>query len=252
MEKIRNGFMASLAIAIASAYVSCSNGYSDENESKKLENTSWSSVETLSHNSLSVATDKKESNTVIISKMESMSGLKYTEETSTETTDASWNLCKRADHECDSTMSLTFTPSKCNIKISVTKTHIKAKLTKTSKLYKFEEGSYIVKVGPSNYEGINVYSYGVYRADGTLYIPLDGNGCIAIETEYKYSDKKTDTENIDEFTISADYKIANNQVTLTYTSNGQYKSCLGTLTNDGQNILFASNPIVSTIKTFKK
>lgn len=89
MEKIRNGFMALLAIAIASAYVSCSNGYSDENESKKLENTSWSSVETLSHNSLSVATDKKESNTVIISKMESMSGLKYTEETSTETTDAS-------------------------------------------------------------------------------------------------------------------------------------------------------------------
>lgn len=37
MEKIRNGFMAPLAIAIASAYVSCSNGYSDENESKKLE-----------------------------------------------------------------------------------------------------------------------------------------------------------------------------------------------------------------------
>ena len=36
----------------------------------KLENTSWSSVETLSYNSLSVATDKKESNTVIISKME--------------------------------------------------------------------------------------------------------------------------------------------------------------------------------------
>jgi hypothetical protein len=59
MEKIRNGFMALLAIAIASAYVSCSNGDSDENESKKLENTSWSSVETLSHNSLSVATDKK-------------------------------------------------------------------------------------------------------------------------------------------------------------------------------------------------
>ena len=114
MEKIRNGFMALLAIAIASAYVSCSNGDSDENESKKLENTSWSSVETLSHNSLSVATDKKESNTVIISKMESMSGLKYTEETSTETTDASWNLCKRADHECDSTMSLTFRNRNCN------------------------------------------------------------------------------------------------------------------------------------------
>ena len=73
MEKIRNGFMALLAIAIASAYVSCSNGDSDENESKKLENTSWSSVETLSHNSLSVATDKKESNCLSLEKVDSQS-----------------------------------------------------------------------------------------------------------------------------------------------------------------------------------
>ena len=253
MKIIRNVFAALMITTITSFGVSCSNGDSDESESNKLESTSWSSVETLSHDSLSIAKDKTESNTTILSKMEQMVGLKYTEGTSTETTDASWNLCKRAEHECDSTMSLTFTANKCNIKVSTSKTYVKAKVTKTYKEYKFEEGSYIVRVGPSAYEGINVYSYGIYRADGTLYIPLDGKeGKVAIETEYKYTDKKTYFENLEETTISADYKISNNQVTLTYTSNGQNKSFVGTLASDGQSIYFANNPIVSTIKTFKK
>lgn len=105
----------------------------------------------------------------------------------------------------------------------VSKSCVKAKLTKREKLYKFEEGEYIVKVGPHSYEGIKVYSYGVYRADGTLFIPLDGKGCIAYETAYSYSDKQVFDEDVNEYSINATYLIFNNQITISYSDNGVNK-----------------------------
>lgn len=97
-----------------------------------------------------------------------------------------------------------------------------------------------------------MYSYGVYRADGTLFIPLDGKGCIAYETAYSYSDKQVFDEDVNEYSINATYLIFNNQITISYSDNGVNKSIVGLLSSDGQMITIGENPIVKSIKTLKK
>lgn len=252
MQNVRM-FFTGIAIFVASLFmVSCSGGDSENEQKKILENATWTSVASVSHNPSAVAIDQTKPNTVILTRMQQMDGLRYTEKTVTEESVASWNLCKRAEHEADSLMSLSFAGDKCIINVKVSKSCVKAKLTKREKLYKFEEGEYIVKVGPHSYEGIKVYSYGVYRADGTLFIPLDGKGCIAYETAYSYSDKQVFDEDVNEYSINATYLIFNNQITISYSDNGVNKSIVGLLSSDGQMITIGENPIVKSIKTLKK
>lgn len=252
MQNVKKIIGSIALFATAFLTVSCS-GDDTENEHKKiLENATWTSVGSVSHNPSAVAVDQTKPNTVILTKMQQMDGLRYTEETATAQSEASWNLCKRAEHEADSLMSLSFAGDKCNIKVKITKSCVKAKLTKSEKLYKFEEGEYIVKVGPHSYEGIKVYNYGVYRADGTLFIPLDGKGCIAYETTYSYSDKQVVDEDVNEYSINAAYQVSNNQITISYSDNGVNKTIVGLLSSDGQMITIGENPIVKSIKVLKK
>ena len=97
-----------------------------------------------------------------------------------------------------------------------------------------------------------MYNYGVYRANGTLFIPLDGNGCITIETITKYTDKKIDNIDVNEKTVLSDYNVSNNVITFSYSEGSQSKTMTGTLSSDGLSISLSYNPFISTIKTFKK
>lgn len=181
-----------------------------------------------------------------------MQGLKYTEELDTDIQGRFWDLCEKERHDCDSVMTASFSSNKCIFHVEVSRSRVKAKLTKTEKYYKFTEGSYIVRIGYSNnYEQITVNSYGVYRADGTLFIPLNGKGSVVYETDYSYTDKQTFDENIEEYAIAADYQISNNQITFTYDKNGQKEAFKGLLSQNGKNITFDNNPIVNSVKSLK-
>lgn len=252
MKQIKYLFVFVGIVTMSCMNVSCSSEDSDKNEKQFLENSSWVSADNNVHAPEAVAMDKTEQNAVVLGKMQQMSGLLYTEDMSTQIEDATWNLCKRANHEADSLLTVTFTSDKCMFNVCVSQTRAKARLTKTQKLYKFEEGEYIVKVGYSSYEGIKVYSYGVYRADGTLFIPLDGKGCIDYETVYKYTDKQVYDEKVNEYSVAADYAISNHVITFSYIEDGQKKTFEGYLTDDGRNINFQQNPIVRSVKVVRK
>lgn len=253
MKRFKFFVLAIIALAVGNTLLSCSSDDDEpKNENKKVENTTWNSVEFNSHQTTSYFTDKTESNTTVLAKMNQMSGLKYTSEESSETKDVSVNLCEKSGHTEDGLMSLAFGADKCSIKVTTCKSVYKAKKTVTEKKYKFEEGSYIVNVGGSNYEGINVYNYGVYRANGTLFIPLDGNGCITMETSTKYTEKQIVNSDTKENTYIANYSVSGNSITFTYTEGSQNKSFVGTLSSDNYEIDLTNNPFFSTIKTFKK
>lgn len=252
MKKEKALFMALFMFIVACANLSCSSDDNKENEKKKLENTSWVSDETSFHSSSLVAVNKTEPNSKIEAKMNEVVGFQYTEETKTEEGYWFWDLCKQNKHECDSTMTASFDANKCTFKVKVTKTKAKANQTKTESLYKFSEGSYIVRFGYNRYEEITVYSYGIYRADGTLFIPLDGKGCVAYQTKYTYSNKEVYSEDVSEYTISANYEISNNVITFSYIKDGKTITFDGLLSADGNRITITNNPIVSSVTTIKK
>lgn len=252
MKKEKALFMALVMFIVACTNLSCSSDDNKENEKKKLENTSWVSDETSFHSSSLVAVNKTEPNSKIEAKMNEVVGFQYTEETKTEEGYWFWDLCKQNKHECDSTMTASFDANKCTFKVKVTKTKAKANQTKTESLYKFSEGSYIVRFGYNRYEEITVYSYGIYRADGTLFIPLDGKGCVAYQTKYTYSNKEVYSEDVSEYTISANYEISNNVITFSYIKDGKTITFDGLLSADGNRITITNNPIVSSVTTIKK
>lgn len=252
MKNLKVVALAFIAMSFVNTLQSCSSDEEVINENKKVENTSWNSVEFESHNTSSYFVDKSEPNTTVLAKMAMMSGLKYSTEESTEAKDVSVNLCEKEGHSQDGLMSLSFSSDKCAIKLTTCQSVYTAKKTVTEKKYRFEEGSYIVNVGGSNYEGINVYGYGVYRANGTLFIPLDGNGCIPIETITKYTDKLIVTSDVQEKTIMADYSVSGNSITFSYTDGGQNKSFSGILSSDNLQISTDFNPLFPSIKTFKR
>lgn len=252
MKKEKALFMALFMFIVAFTNLSCSSDDNKENEKKKLEKTSWVSDETSFHSSSLVAVNKTEPNTKIEAKMNEVVGFQYTEETKTEEGYWFWDLCKQNKHECDSTMTASFDANKCTFKVKVTKTKAKANQTKTESLYKFSEGSYIVRFGYNRYEEITVYSYGIYRADGTLFIPLDGKGCVAYQTKYTYSNKEVYSEDVSEYTISANYEISNNVITFSYIKDGKTITFDGLLSADGNRITITNNPIVSSVTTIKK
>ncbi len=252
MKKLMIVALAIFAVAFGNMLLSCSSDDELKNDNKKVENTNWYSAEFNSHQTTSVFTDKNESNTVVLAKMSQLSGLRYATDESSETKDVSVNLCEKEGHSEDGLMSLFFNSDNCLIKITTSKSIYSAKRTITEKKYKFEEGSYTVSVGGNSYEGITVYNYGVYRANGTLFIPLDGNGCITIETTTKYTDKKIDNEVVNEKTVISDYNVSGNVITFSYTENSQSKSMTGTLSSDGQIINLTNNPFMPSIKNFKK
>lgn len=253
MKQIKYLLVGGILGVMSCLNISCSSDGSNKDEKKLVENMSWSSgTASDAHASNAVALDKTESNTVILAKMQQMSGLRYTEDVASQTQDATWNLCEKSGHEADSLLTATFSSDKCVFNVRVSQMRAKAKLTKTQKLYKFEEGEYIVKVGYSSYEGIKVYCYGVYRADGTLFIPLDGKGCIDYETEYKYTDKQVYDEKVSEYSIATDYVISNHVITFSYIEDGQQKTFEGVLADDGRTINFQENPIVKSVKVIRK
>lgn len=238
---------------LAMLSTSCSNDNDSNTENKKLENTNWKPVKYNFHNADNVAVDKVEENSIILTKIGELQGLEYAEESNTNTQDWFWNLCEIEEHGCDSVMTASFSSDRCLFHVKVSRSRVKAKLTKTEKFYKFTEGSYVARIGYSNYyEEITVNSYGVYRADGTLFIPLDGKGNVVYETDYSYTDKQTFDEDVNEYTITADYQISNGQITFTYDKNGQKETFKGSLSQNAQNITFAYNPIVNSVKSLRR
>lgn len=246
--------LTSLAFAVILALnIACSNNDDSNTENIKLENTNWVPAKSNFHNADNVAVDKVEENSIILTKIGELQGLEYTEESNTNTQDWFWNLCKIEKHGCDSVMTASFSSDKCLFHVKLSRSRVKAKLTKTEKFYKFTEGSYVARIGYSNYyEEITVNSYGVYRADGTLFIPLDGKGNVVYETDYSYTDKQTFDEDVNEYTITADYQISNGQITFTYDKNGQKETFKGSLSQNAQNITFAYNPIVNSVKSLRR
>lgn len=243
--------LTALAFAVILALnIACSNNDDSNTENIKLENTNWVHAKSNFHNADNVAVDKVEENSIILTKIGELQGLEYTEKSNTNTQDWFWNLCEIEKHGCDSVMTASFSSDKCLFHVKVSRSRVKAKLTKTEKFYKFTEGSYVARIGYSNYyEEITVNSYGVYRADGTLFIPLNGKGSVVYETDYAYTDKQTFDEDMKEYTIAADYQISNNQITFTYDKNGQRETFKGLLSQDGQNITIDYNPIVNSVKS---
>lgn len=252
MNKLKIRLMPILVFAVTYMSVSCSSNNRAEDEKIKFENTSWVSDNVAMHSSALVAIDKTEPNTTIQSKMKQVVGLNYTEETKSEEGYWFWDLCKQAGHENDSVMTASFGSDKCLFKVKVTRTRAKANQTKTESLYKFEEGSYVVRFGSNRFESITVYSYGVYRADGTLFIPLDGKGCVAYQTKYTYANKEVYSEDVSEYTISVNYEVLNNVMTFSYVKNGKNITFDGLLSADGQRITIEHNPIVNSIRVLKK
>lgn len=252
MKKEKALFMTLFVLIVACTNLSCSSDDNKENEKKKLENTSWVSDETSFHSSSLVAVDKTEPNTKIEAKMNEVVGFQYTEETKTEEGYWFWDLCKQAGHENDSVMIASFGSDKCLFKVKVTRIRAKANQTKTESLYKFEEGSYVVRFGSNRFESITVYSYGVYRADGTLFIPLDGKGCVAYQTKYTYANKEVYSEDVNEYTIPTNYEVSNNVITFSYVKDGKNITFDGLLSADGQRITIEHNPIVNSIRVLKK
>ena len=252
MKKVRVLFMSLFVLAVACTNLSCSNDDSKEGEKIKFENTSWVSDNVAKHSSALVAINKTEPNTTILSKMQQVVGLNYTEETKSEEGYWFWDLCKQAGHENDSVMTASFGSDKCSFKVKVTRTRAKANQTKTESLYKFEEGSYVVRFGSNRFESITVYSYGVYRADGTLFIPLDGKGCVAYQKKYTYANKEVYSEDVSEYTIPTNYEVSNNVITFSYVKDGKNITFDGLLSADGQRITIEHNPIVNSIKVLKK
>ena len=244
--------MPILVFAVTYMSVSCSSNNGAEDEKIKFENTSWISDNVAMHSSALVAIDKTEPNTTIQSKMQQVVGLNYTEETKSEEGYWFWDLCKQAGHENDSVMTASFGSNKCSFKVKVTRTRAKANQTKTESLYKFEEGSYVVRFGSNRFESITVYSYGVYRADGTLFIPLDGKGCVAYQTKYTYANKEVYSEDVSEYTIPTNYEVSNNVITFSYVKDGKNTTFNGLLSADGQRITIENNPIVNSIRILKK
>lgn len=251
MRRINFSLMPILAFA-ACMNISCSSDSSTENEKAKFDNTSWASDNIASHSSNMIAIDKIEPNTTIQAKMQQANGLNYTEETKTEEGYWFWDLCEQEGHENDSVITANFASDKCTFKVKITKTKAKASQTKTESVYKFEEGSYVVRFGSNRFEEINVLSYGVYRADGTLFIPLDGNGCATYQTKYTYSNKEVYSEDVNEYNIAANYEVSNNTITFSYAKDGKNITFSGLLSADGNRITLTNNPIVSSVTTIKK
>ena len=230
---------------------SCSSN-DEEVANKKLENMEFRSVESNSHNTTSVLQDKVDNNTFAQTRIQMMGGLKYTVDEITESKDVAVDLCKKSEHSEDALMSLSFVSGKCKIKCSTFQSVMKAKRNETKKVYRFNEGHYTVSTGSHSYESIDVYNYGIYRADGTVFIPFDGDGYVTVQTTTTFENKRTENENVNEKTILADYKISNDKITFSFTENSQIRTFEGTLTDDGQSITIYENPFVPTILTFKR
>lgn len=251
-EKLRIYSMPVLAFFLACSNVSCSIDDNSESGNKKLENTNWASENNAYHNSSLVARDKVVPNATIQAKMEEALGLRYSDTTKTEQEYLSWDLCHETGHQCDSTLTVSFSEGKCVFKVAVTKAILKAKQTAIKSMYKFEEGSYLVRFGTNRYEQVTINEFGVYRPGGSLFIPLDGFGCALYETKYTYTEKEEGVKDINNYTILADYKLTNGHIAFSYTENGKSKTFEGTLSEDGQTIIMANNPIVSTANVIKK
>lgn len=251
-KKLRFYSMPFLAFFLACSNVSCSSDDNSENEGKKLENTSWVSGNSAYHNASLVARDKVVPNTTIQAEMEEALGLLYSDTTKIEQEYLSWDLCREAGHQYDSTLTVSFNEGKCTFKVAVTKAILKAKQTATKCMYKFEEGSYLVRFGINRYEEVTVNEFGVYRPGGSLFIPLDGFGCATYETKYTYTEKEESEKDIKDYTILAEYKVSNGRIIFYYTENGKNMTFEGTVSEDGQTIILANNPIVSTANVLKK
>ncbi len=250
-KKLRTILLAFIAVPLA-MMTSCSSDDEPQDENNKVAGTTWHSVDTNEHEVSSFFNDKTEPNTAVMTKIRQMSGLRYSVDTKVQTEDVYINLCEKSGHTNDGSMDLVFASEKCQVEVKTFRSVYKAKRTKTETVYKFEEGQYMVALGPSHYEGINVDNYGVYRANGTLYIPLDGNGCVTIETITNYTNKMIENEDVVEKTITADYQVKNNVISFSYVEGSLTGVMTAILAEDNRTMTVANNPFIPFISTFQK
>lgn len=256
MKKLKNCILASFVILTSGLISSCSN--EDEpkkevpvKEEIKLNNTKWKSTEGNEHDLQSFFVDKQDRNETVLAIVQQISGLNRTYEEKSETIDVSVNLCEKSGHAEDAEMTFSFAKDNCKIDVKTWQSRYTAKRTTIEKMYKFEEGTFVVNTGGSNYMGVNVYNYGIYWATGAILLPLDGNGCVTYETEITYKDKKVEIENEKSISIDSDYSVSGNQVSFTYFDNqlNVTKTFTGNINiNEEESILtIKNNPLVENI-----
>lgn len=244
-------------ISVALMCVGCSSDNDDakEKESQKyvLKNTTWSSIEKIEHTTFGIFVDKEETNTEVVTKLQQISGLEYSENTKTEEKEVYWNVCNSNGHDADTTIAMTFSNNKCIFEMEVKRKCVKANLTQTEKQYKFKEGEFFVKVGYSSYESFFVRKDGVYRANGYLFLLLDGNGNVTYETQYKYAGRQDYDVDVDKYSVTADFSVSGNAITFSYIDKNDKKVMfVGTIADNLQSIIFNDNPLVSSVKSVGK
>lgn len=254
MKKLKNCILASIAMLSCCMIISCSNEDEPKNDEPikeviNLNNTLWQSEEGNDHDLQSFFVDKLDQNETVLAIVQQISGLNRTYEEKSETTDVSINLCEKSGHGEDAEMMLSFAKNNCKINIKTWQSRYTAKRTTKEKMYKFEEGSFVVNTGGSNYVGVNVYNYGIYWATGAILLPLDGNYCVTYETETTYKDKKVEIENEKNISIDSEYSISGNQISFTYfdTQLNVSKSFTGNINDEENSITIRNNPLVENI-----
>lgn len=254
MKKLKNCIVASFVMFACGMISACSNEDEPKNEDPvkdeiKLNNTRWQSTEGNEHDLQSIFTDKLDQNETVLSILRQISGLNRTYEEKSETIDVSVNLCEKSGHDEDAEMTILFAKDNCKFNIKTWQSRYTAKRTTKEKMYKFEEGTYVVNTGGSNYVGVNVYNYGIYWATGAILLPLDGNGCITYETETTYTDKKVEIENEKNISIDSEYSISGNKVSFTYfdTQLNVSKSFTGKINDEESSLTIHNNPLVENI-----
>ncbi len=243
------------AITLTVSLSSCSGNdepkYDDPVKSEiNLTNSTWSSVDSSIHDLQTVFADKQETNETVLSIVQQLTGLNRTLEEKCDTVDVSVNLCEKSGHDLDGVMTLSFTSDKCQINATTSISRYSAQRITTERMYKFEEGSFVINVGGSNYMGVNVYSYGIYWSTGALALPLDGNGCVTFETITKYENKNVEVEDEQSISVSADYSVSGNSVSFSYADNST--TFTGKLDDDATEIVLNNNPFIENLVKFER
>jgi hypothetical protein len=253
MKAIKLPYLLFTAIILLST--SCSSDSDNDNvtpnDDISLENTLWNYSNNYQHEENSILSNEDKFYPAVLERMALLHDLNYTDGIETKKTPIDCDICYLSKHECDSTINASFTLDKCVFNIEITKKHIKAERTKLEKYYKFKEGEYIICTGTA-YEGITVYNYGIYRASGALYLPLDGKGRVVYEKVEYFENKEKYTELIKKCTLVTHYKITGDEIIFSYNEDGQNKSFKGRITNNGATIYFKSGTIVNKPSVFRR
>ena len=191
-----------LPVLAALFFVGCSSEDDEQQNQKEnlLSGTKWSyRTSTFNHIPKEYETKENKSNVEYLLRI--CPGIDYTiEDYKKEEEEFEINLCEYNGHSCHEMDSLNFNDINCRYEYKSTE-YIQNVTKKTeSAKYKFKEGSYFGSFGGSNYFGITVKSYGVYRSTiggDVVVIPLDGNFCYNMESitySSEFIEKEVDSD----------------------------------------------------------